>query len=79
MQLQVKLKELQLQKMTSSPSESPPITITSFDVSRQVRLVSQFYEEEVDKFFLHFEKLATTLAIGIMHNVTAVCTCGQSM
>ena len=60
MQLQLKLKELELQ-MTSSPSESPPFTSTSFDVSRQVRLVPQFHKEEMDKFFLHFEKEATTL------------------
>ena len=47
--------------MTLSPSVSPPITRTSFDVSWQVRLGPQFREEEVDKFFLHFEKVATTL------------------
>ena len=47
--------------MTSSPSVSLPITSTSFDLSWQVRLVTQFHEEEVDKFFLHFEKVATTL------------------
>jgi len=32
-----------------------------FDVSRQVRLVSPFQEQEVDKFFLHFEKVAANL------------------
>ena len=60
-QLQLKLKELELQKMMSNPFESPAITSTSFDVSRQVQLVPQFHKEEVNKFFLHFEKVATTL------------------
>ena len=38
MQLQMKLKEVELQKMMSSPSESPPITSTSFDA--EIKLVS---------------------------------------
>ena len=63
MQLQLKLKELELQKVTTSTtrSEPPSTASTSFDVSRQVRLVPQFHEQEVDKFFLHFEKVATNL------------------
>ena len=60
-QLQLKLKELELQKATSAPvrPESPSTASPSFDVSRQVRLVHQFHEQEVDKLFLHFEKVAT--------------------
>ena len=62
-QLQIKLKELELMKSTPvSTTESLPATASatpSFDVSRQVRLVPQF--QEVDKFFLHFEKVATSL------------------
>ena len=71
MQLQLKLKELELRKTMSSPSDSSPSASisTSFDVSRQVWLVPQFHEEEVDKCFLHFEKVATTL-----HWPTEVCT-----
>ena len=63
MQLQLKLKELELQKVTTSTTRSEPTSTasTSFDVSRQVRLVPQFHEQEVDKFFLHFEKVATNL------------------
>ena len=56
------MKELELKK--PSTSESVPTTASttpSFDVSRQVRLVPQFQEQEVDKFFLHFEKVATSL------------------
>ena len=47
--------------MTSSPSESPIITKISLDVSRQVWLYPQFHKEEVDKFFLPFEKVAIIL------------------
>ena len=61
MQLQLKLKELKLQQMMPSKSDPPPSTSTSFDVSRKVWLVLQFHEEEVYKFFLYFEKLATIL------------------
>jgi len=63
MQLQLKLKELELQKATSAPARpEPPSTASpSFDVSRQVRLVPQFHEQEVDKFFLHFKKVAINL------------------
>ena len=61
MQLQLKVKELKLRKITPSISDPPPSTSTSFDVSLQVCMVPQFHEEEVDKFSLHFEKLATTL------------------
>ena len=63
MQLQLKLKELELQRATSAPArpEPPSTPSPSFDVSRQVRLVPQFHEQEVDKFFLHFEKVATNL------------------
>jgi len=32
-----------------------------FDVSRQVRLVPPFQVQEVNKFFLHFEKVAANL------------------
>ena len=63
MQLQLKLKELELQKVATptTPTEPSPTTAPSFDVSRQVRLVPQFTEQEVDIFFSHFEKVATNL------------------
>ena len=32
-----------------------------FDVTRNIRLVPPFREDEVDKFFAHFERVATTL------------------
>ena len=62
-QLQLKLKELELRKVATptTPIEPPPATAPSFDVSRQIRLVPQFTEQEVDKFFSHFEKIAANL------------------
>ena len=33
----------------------------SFDISKQIRFVPPFQEREVDKYFLHFEKIATSL------------------
>ncbi|KAK0131368.1 hypothetical protein N1851_033911 [Merluccius polli] len=32
-----------------------------FDVTRNIRVVPPFHEDEVDKFFAHFERVATTL------------------
>ena len=34
---------------------------THFDVSKHIRLVPPFQEKEVDKYFLHFEKVAENL------------------
>ena len=32
----------------------------NFDVTKHIRLVPPFQEKEVDKYFLHFEKLQKT-------------------
>ena len=72
---QVKLKELELKekeltiqlKMHELESHSPVVpTMTTvkspgFDVSKDIRLVPPFQEKEVDKYFVHFEKIATSL------------------
>ena len=34
---------------------------THFDVTKHIRLVPPFQEKEVDKYFLHFEKVAENL------------------
>ena len=62
-EIQLKLKELELQKVATptTPTEPPPTTTPLLDVSWQVRLVPQFTEQEVDKFFAHFEKVAANL------------------
>jgi len=53
--VQLKLKELE----TSSPPQ--PAEPPQFDGSKQIRFVPLFQEKEVDKYFLHFEKIATSL------------------
>ena len=45
-----------------SKSKSLPLaTSTVFDVTKHIRLVPPFQEKEVDKYFLHFEKVAENL------------------
>ena len=57
--LQVKLKELEA-RAHSTPE---PVTDkhAKFDISKHVRFVPPFQEQEIDKYFLHFEKVATSL------------------
>ena len=52
--------------MPSLPrARSPAVTLEArspeFDVSKRIKLVPPFQEREVDKYFLHFEKIATSL------------------
>ena len=57
-ELQIRLKELEIQaKIENSAVKSNP----QFDVTRNIRLVPPFQEKEVDKYFLHFEKVAENL------------------
>jgi hypothetical protein len=49
------MKELKL-------GETTPVVSKTFDVTRNIRLVHPFQEEGVDKYFLHFEKVAENLA-----------------
>ena len=72
---QLKLKELELRekelsvqlrlKELETPASRPPVvrsaSETKFDISKQIRFVPPFQEREVDKYFLHFEKIATSL------------------
>jgi hypothetical protein len=61
--MKLREKELELQIKSMGPSEfeasvrQPP----PFDAARCIRLVPPFSEKEVDKYFLHFEKVATSL------------------
>ena len=59
-ELSVQLKMKELEK-AATPVKSPEVP-TTFDVSKHIRFVPQFHEKEVDKYFLHFEKVATSLA-----------------
>ena len=59
--VQLRLRELK------TPAPAPPSAVerppseTRFDISKQIRFVPPFQEQEVDKYFLHFEKIATSL------------------
>ena len=56
-----KLKELKV-KATVSPSVSSDALATLlFDVSKYKKFVPAFHETEIDKYFLHFEKVAGSL------------------
>ena len=54
------MKELELQG-TSKSKPLPLDSGKSFDVTKHIRLVPPFQEKEVDKYFLHFEKVAENL------------------
>ena len=57
---ELKMKELELQ----GKSNSKPLPLDSskiFDVTKHIRLVPPFQEKEVDKYSLHFEKVAENL------------------
>ena len=57
---ELKMKELELQEKTK-PKILPLDTSKTFDVTKHIRLVPPFQEKEVDKYFLHFEKVAENL------------------
>ena len=59
-QFELKMKELELE----GKSKSKPLPLDSgksFDVTKHIRLVPPFQEQEVDKYFLHLEKVAENL------------------
>ena len=62
--MQLKLKELELKsrdtQMTKEASSSS-VAKESFDFISHVKLVPPFQEHEVDKYFLHFEKVAANV------------------
>lgn len=53
----LRLKEMELKARESGVLLRPD----HFDVTRNIRVVPPFREDEVDKFFAHFERVATTL------------------
>ena len=57
---ELKMKELVLQEKTKQ-KVLPLDTSKTFDVTKHIRLVPPFQEKEVDKYFLHFEKVAENL------------------
>ena len=55
--MQLKIRELELAAAIPTSASR----CTEFDVSKQIRFVPPFQEAEVDKYFLHFEKIASSL------------------
>ena len=59
-QFKLRMKEIELHDK-SKPKSLPLDTSKTFDVTKHIRLVPPFQEKEVDKYFLHFEKVAENL------------------
>ena len=59
---QLKLKELELRSAsTVTIEETERAVASSFDISKHIQFVPTFSETKVDKYFLHFEKVACSL------------------
>ena len=59
-QFQLKMKEMEIRdKSKPAPLSLEPTKF--FDVTKHIPLIPQFQEKEVDKYFLHFEKVAENL------------------
>ena len=56
---ELRMKELELQNMTVKRQSLD--SGAHFDMTKHIRLVPPFQEKEVDKYFLHFEKVAENL------------------
>ena len=56
--LEYRAKELELHNAKACTIE---VSEVPFDVGKHIRFVPPFQESEVDKYFMHFEKLATSL------------------
>ena len=57
-QYNLRIKEIEMQDKVKTKSLDLG---TNFDVTKHIRLVPPFQEKEVDKYFLHFEKVAENL------------------
>ncbi|PJE77464.1 hypothetical protein CI610_03612 [invertebrate metagenome] len=58
---QIKMKELDLASVRTQPIPSQSFGSSQFDATKNIRLVPKFQEKEIDKYFLHFEKVACSL------------------
>ena len=56
---ELRMKELEMQNMTVKRQSLD--SGAHFDVTKHIRLVPSFQKKEVDKYFLHFEKVAENL------------------
>ena len=57
-EFQLRMREIEMQERANQPKQKIE---HSFDVTKHIRLVPPFQEKEVDKYFLHFEKIAENL------------------
>ena len=59
--IEYKAKEIELEKAKSKVTTVDSEAGTVVDVGKHIRLVPPFQEVEVDKYFMHFEKIAASL------------------
>ena len=57
-EFQLRMKEIEMQERANQPKQKIEY---NFDVTKHIRLGPPFQEKEVDKYFLHFEKVAENL------------------
>ena len=57
-EFQLRMREIEMQEKANQPKQKIEY---NFDVTKHIRLVPPFQEKEVDKYFLHFEKVAENL------------------
>ena len=57
-EFQLRMREIEMQERANQPEQKIEY---NFDVAKHIRLVPPFQEKEVDKYFLHFEKVAENL------------------
>lgn len=56
------MKELELRSRAETEQANSYTSSPRFDVAQNIALVPHFGEKEVEKYFSHFERVATTLA-----------------
>ena len=57
-EFQLRMRETEMQERANQPKQKIEY---NFDVAKHIRLVPPFQEKEVDKYFLHFEKVVENL------------------
>ena len=57
-EFQLRMREIEMQERVNQSKQKIEY---NFDVTKHIRLVPPFQEKEVDKYFLHFEKVAENL------------------
>ena len=63
-ELQLEMKKLELEgKKHASETNSQRGSSLNADVARNIKLVPKFHEKDVEKYFLHFEKIAETMKL----------------